>query len=456
MAFKVLIVDDSSFFRRRVTDILNQDKDLEVIGTAVNGKEAVEKAVSLRPDVITMDVEMPVMDGITSVREIMKSAPIPILMFSSLTHKGAKATFDALDAGALDFLPKKFEDIARDKNEARATLQQRVKEIARKRTFYARKPQYTDTDHRLSNKSLKDQHAKKTQLGAARSATDDLRDRLAGRREGQSLEPTFRAATRHEVKKKEFRRSDINQRASTDNKSRFTVKCESSVPRTTGVNGPQSAFSSHTSTSSTGDEAMPQSVRAIGDFQLLAIGTSTGGPVALQKILMDLPRDYSKPIVLIQHMPAAFTAAFAARLDTLCQIRVKEAQNGDVLQAGVAYLAPGGQQMMIEGSATNATLKVKEENSVRINYKPSVDITFGTAARVFHDKVLAIILTGMGADGRDGARMLKNQGSRIWAQNEASSVIYGMPQAVTNAGLSECSLHLDEIAARILKESGYG
>ncbi len=135
MGVKVLIVDDSSFFRRRVTEIINQDKDMEVVGAAVNGKEAIEKTIALRPDVITMDVEMPVMDGITSVREIMKAAPTPILMFSSLTHQGAKATLEALDAGALDFLPKKFEDIARDKNEAVETLQQRVKAIARKRTF---------------------------------------------------------------------------------------------------------------------------------------------------------------------------------------------------------------------------------------------------------------------------------------------------------------------------------
>ena len=133
MAVKVLVVDDSSFFRRRVSEIINQDPMLTVIDTAQNGREAVDKAMSLRPDVITMDIEMPVMDGISAVREIMAKCPTPILMFSSLTHEGAKATLDALDAGALDFLPKKFEDIARDKDEAVRLLQQRVKEISRKR-----------------------------------------------------------------------------------------------------------------------------------------------------------------------------------------------------------------------------------------------------------------------------------------------------------------------------------
>ena len=135
MAVKVLVVDDSSFFRRRVTEIVNQDPLLEVVDTAVNGKEAIEKALSLRPDVITMDIEMPVLDGISAVREIMAKCPTPILMFSSLTQAGAKATLDALDAGALDFLPKKFEDIARDKQEAITLLQQRIKALSRRRMF---------------------------------------------------------------------------------------------------------------------------------------------------------------------------------------------------------------------------------------------------------------------------------------------------------------------------------
>ena len=152
MAVKVLVVDDSSFFRRRVSEIINQDPSLEVIDTAQNGREAVDKALRLQPDVITMDIEMPVMDGISAVREIMAKCPTPILMFSSLTHDGAKATLDALDAGALDFLPKKFEDIARDKEEAIKLLQQRVKAIARRRLFMST-PRPTPTSHLSTSSS---------------------------------------------------------------------------------------------------------------------------------------------------------------------------------------------------------------------------------------------------------------------------------------------------------------
>lgn len=423
MAFKVLIVDDSSFFRRRVTDILNQDRDLEVIGTAVNGKEAVEKAIELRPDVITMDVEMPVMDGITSVREIMKAAPVPILMFSSLTHQGAKATFDALDAGALDFLPKKFEDIARDKKEASETLQQRVKAIARKRTMYRSAPARTATTPATSSTT-----SSSANTTTAKSRPTSALDRLAERNQQSNL--------RRQAASNDARRADNTR----DTRTRQPIRQDRQEPTPAARPISKSASSN----------------RAPKDFKLLAIGTSTGGPVALQKILTQLPQNYSKPILLIQHMPATFTAAFAARLNTLCKITVKEAENGEALKPGVAYLAPGGQQMMLEGSASAAKLKVKADDSPRITYKPSVDITFATAAKVFNDKVLAVVLTGMGADGRDGARMLKNQGSRIWAQDEASCVVYGMPQAVANAGLSECDIPLDEMASRIIKEAGHG
>ncbi|WP_199436689.1 protein-glutamate methylesterase/protein-glutamine glutaminase [Vibrio owensii] len=369
MAIKVLVVDDSSFFRRRVSEIINSESRLEVIDVAVNGREAVEKAKTLKPDVITMDIEMPVMDGITAVREIMAASPTPILMFSSLTHDGAKATLDALDAGALDFLPKKFEDIARNRDEAVSLLQQRVIQIASKRAFMRRpiaRPAATATS----------------------STARPLSSRTAA--------PTASAPSR----------------------------------------------------------PMAAKFRASGKkYQLTAIGTSTGGPVALQKILTRLPVNYPHPIVLIQHMPATFTAAFASRLNTLCKIQVREAQDGDVLQAGVAYLAPGGKQMMVDGRAGAARLRIIDGGD-RMNYKPCVDVTFGSAAKVYGDKVLSMVLTGMGADGREGARMLKSAGSTIWAQDEESCVVYGMPQAVAKAGISTEDLPLERIAERMLVEVG--
>ncbi|RSD32002.1 protein-glutamate methylesterase/protein-glutamine glutaminase [Vibrio pectenicida] len=371
MAIKVLVVDDSSFFRRRVSEIINAEPRLEVMDVATNGKEAVDKALRLKPDVITMDIEMPVMDGITAVREIMAKSPVPILMFSSLTHDGAKATLDALDAGALDFLPKKFEDIARNRDDAVSLLQQRVIEIASRRTFMRRpasKPASTS--------------------GTAKSPTAS-----------STTQKTSKAAT---------------------------ASAKSSIGRF----------------KSSGKR-----------YQLTAIGTSTGGPVALQKILTQLPANYPHPILLIQHMPATFTAAFASRLNSLCKIQVKEAEDGDSLKPGVAYLAPGGKQMMIDGRPGSAKLRVIDGGE-RMNYKPCVDVTFGSAAKIYSEQVLSMVLTGMGADGREGARMLKSAGATIWAQDENSCVVYGMPQAVAKAGLSTEDLPLDRIAERMLVEVG--
>ncbi len=183
----------------------------------------------------------------------------------------------------------------------------------------------------------------------------------------------------------------------------------------------------------------------------MAIGTSTGGPVALQKVLTKLPANFPLPIILVQHMPATFTAAFAQRLNGLCQITVSEAQDGDVLKPGHAYLAPGGMQMMLDGRPGTARLKILDGGE-RMNYKPCADVTFGSAAKIFSDKVLSVVLTGMGADGREGARMLQNAGSTIWAQDEDSCVVYGMPQAVAKAGISSEDLPLDRVAERILVE----
>lgn len=366
MAIRVLVVDDSSFFRRRVSEIINSEPRLEVIDVATNGREAVDKAIQLKPDVITMDIEMPVMDGISAVREIMAKQPVPILMFSSLTHEGAKATLDALDAGALDFLPKKFEDIARNRDEAVSLLQQRVIQISSRRTMMRRPVAPRPT-----------------------AATTAARPGCAPLTRG--ARPTAPAAARFKASGKKY--------------------------------------------------------------QLTAIGTSTGGPVALQKILTKLPASYPHPIVLIQHMPATFTAAFASRLNSLCKIEVREAQDGDVLKPGVAYLAPGGKQMMVDGRPGASRLRILDGGE-RMNYKPCVDVTFGSAAKIYGDKVLSMVLTGMGADGREGARMLKQAGATIWAQDEESCVVYGMPQAVAKAGISSEDLPLERIAERMLVEVG--
>lgn len=359
MAVKVLVVDDSGFFRRRVSEILSADPNIQVVGTATNGREAIDQALALKPDVITMDYEMPMMDGITAVRNIMQRCPTPVLMFSSLTHEGARVTLDALDAGAVDFLPKNFEDISRNPEKVKQMLCEKVHSIAR-----------------------------------------------SNRRAAPVAAPAPLSAPAH-------------------------------------APSPQARPATTTAASSSSTPA-PAAVKR-KSYRLVAIGTSTGGPVALQRVLTQLPANFPAPIVLIQHMPAAFTKAFAERLDKLCRISVKEAEDGDLLRPGLALLAPGGKQMMVDQRGMVKILPGDE----RLNYKPCVDITFGSAAKSFADKVLAVVLTGMGADGREGARLLKQGGSQVWAQDEASCVIYGMPMAIVKANLADAVYSLDDIGKHL-------
>jgi two-component system, chemotaxis family, protein-glutamate methylesterase/glutaminase len=377
MAVKVLVVDDSGFFRRRVSEILSADPNIQVVGTATNGKEAIDQALALKPDVITMDYEMPMMDGITAVRHIMQRCPTPVLMFSSLTHEGARVTLDALDAGAVDFLPKNFEDISRNPEKVKQLLCEKILSISR-------------SNRRANTYSVPAPAAAPAAAPAPTPAPSNV---------------------------------------SSYGSSAPARPAPAPIPART-----------HAPASSS-----PAPKRKA--YKLVAIGTSTGGPVALQRVLTQLPANFPAPIVLIQHMPAAFTKAFAERLDKLCRISVKEAEDGDILRPGLALLAPGGKQMMIDGRGAVKILPGDE----RLNYKPCVDITFGSAAKSYGDKVLAVVLTGMGADGREGARLLKQGGSAIWAQDEASCVIYGMPMAIVKAELADAVYGLDDIGKHLVE-----
>lgn len=348
MSIKVLVVDDSGFFRRRLTELINADPRLTVVGTAANGQEAVNEAWRLKPDVITMDYEMPVMDGITALRQIHKVQDTPVLMFSSLTYEGARVTLDALAAGAVDYLPKNFEDISRHPEELQRILCDRIVAVA----------------------------------GSRRRVTAPAAPVAAAAEPAPAPAPVRRSGLR--------------------------------------------------------------------SCQLVIIGASTGGPMALQEVLTKIPASFPLPFLLVQHMPGTFTKAFAERLDRICQISIHEAVDGDVLKPGHAYLAPGGKQMLVDG---RSPLRVRIiDGDERLNYKPSLDVTFGSAARDIGSRVLGIVLTGMGYDGREGARLLKAQGATIWAQDEASSVIYGMPMAVAKAGLTDEILSLQRVAPRLCEE----
>ncbi|MFP4271969.1 MAG: protein-glutamate methylesterase/protein-glutamine glutaminase [Halothiobacillaceae bacterium] len=353
MAMRVLIVDDSAFFRKALKEVLTADGFLEVVGEAVNGREAIDKAARLEPDVITMDVEMPVMDGISAVREIMKAKPTPILMLSALTQAGAEATLDALDAGAVDFWPK-------DTTDPKSTLHQSARLLrARLRTLAVR--------------------------GVPRKARAPL----------------------------------VPPSASTAGK----------VERGSGLQA--------------GDLRGVISRRG-----MVVIGASTGGPAALQIVLERIPAGFPVPVLIAQHMPAAFTGPFAQRLDAISGLKISEAVDGEPLLPGHAYVIPGGVHGEVIRQQGQCAFR-RREPAANEHYRPSVSIALASAAMVYGADTLGVVLTGMGDDGAQGARMVRDSGGHVWSQDQASCVIYGMPAAVAKAGLSEAVLPLGQIGDAI-------
>ncbi len=353
MAIRVLVVDDSGFFRRRIIAMLNGDSRLEVVAEASNGLEAVVQAERVRPDVITMDVEMPVMDGITAVRRIMTTCPTPILMFSMLTMDGARATLEALEAGAVDFIPKRFAEITGNPEAVARQLCDRVAAIGGSAVI----PRIT------------------------RGSSDALVEKKG------DVKPAIRPASREGTKKM---------------------------------------------------------------YQVVAIAASTGGPAALPRVLSKLPATTPIPLLIVQHMPANFTPSFARRLNQQCAISVRQAEDGDPLLPGQALVAPGGKQMTVQRKGDRSVVRIRDGDP-ELNYKPSADITFGSLAEHCSGPVLSLVLTGMGADGREGVRQLKQRGGTVWAQDKESSVIYGMPGAVAKANLTDEILDLDSIGSNLAR-----
>lgn len=356
MTVRVLVVDDSLFYRRRVIEALNAQDDIRVVGEAGNGLVALEKVKDLKPDVVTMDVNMPVMDGVTAVRRIMAARPTPILMFSSVTTQGARETLDALDAGALDFLPKQLDEICSDRREALDQLCKRVRWMSKRGARW---------------------------------------------------------------------RADVG----------------------TSARAPEAAPASGTRDAAAPARAADRAVTVHG-VKLVVIGTSTGGPAAVQRLLAELPAGYPFPVLIVQHMPGPFTKAFADRMNKLCRCTVKEAEAGDRLLPGVVMVAPGGRQTLLRARGDAVFVEINDCAPSDI-YKPSVDVTFLSAAEALPGGVLGVVLTGMGADGREGAGRLKVGHSHVWVQDEESSVIFGMPKAVIDAGHADQVMSIDKIAGHL-------
>ncbi len=347
---RVLVVDDAVVVRRMVSDALASDPELEVVGTAANGRLALARLPELRPDVITLDVEMPELDGLETLRTLRKSYPrLPVIMFSTLTERGAAATLDALALGANDYVTKP------------------------------------------------------SNVGSATLAQQRIRDELIPKIKSWCRRPASPAGA--------------------------------SAPAI--LNRP----------------ARPAA--SVARAEILAVGVSTGGPNALAELLGGLPADFPIPVVIVQHMPPVFTRLLAERLDARSPLAVREAAGGEELAAGGVWLAPGDYHLEVtrrQGRLYSRLHQEPPENSCR----PAVDVLFRSVAAVHGPGALAVIMTGMGQDGLRGCEAIRQAGGRVFAQDEATSVVWGMPGAVVRANLAEQILPLGELAAAIVQVAGRG
>lgn len=347
-SIRILLADDSAAVRRLVTSTLSKHPDIEVVGAARHGQEALELLPITKPNVILLDVEMPVMDGIDTLKNIRKiDRQIPIVMFSSLTVRGGEATLEALELGASDYV------------------------------------------------------AKPTSTGHVQQAIDYI---------DRELVPKLRQWKR---------RPPAVQTKPTA--SRTNAAVASLQPRPRKIPGP---------------------------INVIAIGSSTGGPNALAAIVSRLPANLSVPVLIVQHMPTVFTRLLAERLNQSSHLTVAEAYDGAVVQPGQVWVAAGGQHMVTERKGTETRLRLSNdamENSCR----PSVDVLFRSVSEAYEGQCMAVVLTGMGKDGTEGCRELSKKGATIVVQDEASCVVWGMPRAVTEAGLADKTLPLDQIHLEI-------
>lgn len=348
---KVLVVDDSAFMRKLISDFLSEHPRLHVVGTARDGQEALQKIEQLNPDVVTLDVEMPVMNGLETLKHIMQKKPLPVVMISSTTTEGAENTILALQYGAVDFIAKPSGTISLD--------------------LY----------------KIKDKMIEKVLLA-----------------------------------------SEANLR---------TVKIKQKMSML-----PQKQYSKI---------GVSERNNAIGKKKIIAIGTSTGGPRALQHVLTKFPATIDAPILIVQHMPKGFTKSLATRLDSLCNIRVKEAEDGEVIQKGTAYIAPGGNHLYVKRVGTSLAIHL-DEAAPRNGHRPSVDVMFESLSALTDYEKVAVIMTGMGSDGTAGLKQLKASGNTfVVAESAESSVVFGMPKSAIAANVVDEIVHVDDIAEAVMR-----
>jgi two-component system chemotaxis response regulator CheB len=393
---RVLIVDDAATIRSALKIMIRHEPDMEVVGAAVNGMDAVRLAAETRPDIVLMDIEMPVMDGIDATEAIMDTNPVPILIFSSVAEEAAPRTLEALGRGAVDFITKDGTTTAVDIGRLREKLLAKIREFGRRRPGIegGRNPSHTIVRNRQRATEYRERRAG---AGGPLFTAGDMPDREAG--------------------------------------APMVVR---EMPERLNLAG------------STRTMRLIKRPNPRGAIRLVCVGASTGGPQAVQALVSAVPSTLAVPIVVVQHMPASFIGSFAKRLANSCHARVRVGADGDVLQAGTVYVAPGGVHARIIQRAGLLVLQTSAADLPGVLNKPSVDVLLNSVADELGGECAVVILSGMGRDGAAGARRLHGLGAMVLAQDEASSVVYGMPRAVVEDGIADIVLPIEELGDTML------
>lgn len=403
---RILIVDDSPTIRSALKIMIRRQPDMEVVATAGDGAEGLRLVQEVAPDIVLMDIEMPVMTGIEAVREIMKKCPTPVLIFSSIAEEAAPATLEALEAGAVDFVTKGGVASSIDIGDMRETLLGKIRGIIGEQGGKARNPANT----LMQNRELFKTHL----LALKKEATPDSPGAQRLTHQISGIE--------HDVMV--VLPADETRAIPTADPALFYRQPPLGFKERAGKflrNAPKEAF------------------------QIAAIGCSTGGPQALHTVLSRIPANFPLPVVVVQHMPNAFIPTFAQRLGRDTEIRVNVAAHGEEVCSNTAYIAPGGVHLRIRMRNRRPVFDIDERDVPEILHKPSVDVMFDSLHQAFGGGVLAAVLTGMGRDGASGAKHLHSDGATVIAQNEATCVVYGMPRAVVAENAADLVLPVEEI-----------
>ncbi|ADM69742.1 Chemotaxis response regulator protein-glutamate methylesterase [Paenibacillus polymyxa E681] len=502
-AYRVLVVDDSAFMRKIITDLIVRDESFNIVGTAANGKEAVEKVKELQPDLVTMDVEMPEMNGLEALPLIMAAHPLPVIMLSGINEQGMKETIMALEAGAFDFIRKPsiahaqdIEQVSKALLEQMHTAMQAVRSRLERKEANERKaaleqakktpqekpPGQAVTEKRAGSQASTDKppvvpiapspavsaqpkrDAGKSVPAAAKQETKRQQSGTsvtAGRIEQPAAQPS-KSVQAPTVQKKEDLSKGMGRTPGQLNSSNTAtgkslhgkdktglVKPE---PRKTVISSATPPVTAPTVPATPKGFSLKKGVHTSSFRKLVAVGCSTGGPRALKTLLERIPGDFPAPIVIVQHMPPNFTRSLAQRLNTLSPLRVVEAEQGMTLETGTAYIAPGGYQLrIVPGAGGKYTVSLKMEEA-RNGHRPSVDTMFESLLSLTSLERHLVLLTGMGSDGAKMMKKLYDAGVQsTFAENEETCVVYGMPRSAVELKCVRHLLPMQEIAPKLVQ-----